>query len=101
MRVKTREFFEERLSADEIAELLARIGRTPTEMLATRSRPYHALGLAQRTLSDDEVVGLMAEYPALLRRPIVVAGDRGHVGFNRVAIERFVAELRKGENGHA
>jgi arsenate reductase-like glutaredoxin family protein len=95
-----REFFEERLSVEEIAAVLIRLGKTPKEMLATRSQPYHALGLAQRTLRDDELVGLMAEYPALLRRPIIVAGDRGHVGFNRVAIERFVAELGEGDNGH-
>ena len=96
VRVTKREFFKDRMSAAEIAALFARIGRTPAEMLSTRSRPYRALGLAERTLSDDEIVGLMAEHPALIRRPIVVVGDRGFAGFNRGAIERLLVGTAKG-----
>src|SRR5262249_47789495 len=84
-----RDLFEERLSVDEIAVLFARIGRTAQEMLAIRSRPYQQLGLGGLALSDGEIVELMAEYPALVRRPIVVAGRRGQVGFSRAAIERL------------
>ena len=89
------------MTADEISSLLARIGKRPKAMLATRSRPYQELGLARRLPADDELVGLMAEYLALLRRPIIVAGHRGYVGFNRAGIERFAAELREGDNRHA
>jgi arsenate reductase (glutaredoxin) len=89
--VKKREFFKDRMSAAEIAALFGRIGTTPKEMVATRSRPNRALGLAERTLTDDELVELMAEHPALIRRPIVVVGNRGLAGFNRAAIERLLA----------
>lgn len=98
VRFKKREFFKDRMSAAEIAALFRRIGATPKEMLATRSRPYQALGLAERTLSDDEIVGLMVDHPALIRRPIVVVGDCGQAGFNRVAIERLLAGTEEGEN---
>src|SRR5262245_40478374 len=74
VRLAKRDLFQERLSAGEIADLFARIGRSPHEMLATRSRPYRQLGLATKSLSDGEIVELMSEYPALVRRPIVVAG---------------------------
>jgi arsenate reductase (glutaredoxin) len=99
--VKKREFFKDRMSGEEIAALFQRIDATPKEMLATRSRPYQALGLAVRTLSDDDIVGLMAEHPALIRRPVVVVGERGLAGFNRAAIERLLAEAEKGEHGNA
>lgn len=97
-KLTKREFFKDRMSAAEIAALFARIGMTASSMLATRSRPFRELGLAKRPLSDDEIVDLMAEHPALIRRPIVVVGNRGLAGFNRGAIERLLAEPDKGES---
>lgn len=99
--VKKREFFKDRMSSAEIAALFARIGTTPKEMLATRSRPYRELKLAERTLSDDEIVALMAEHPALIRRPVIVVGDRGLAGFNRSSIERLLTGAAEGEVEHA
>jgi Spx/MgsR family transcriptional regulator len=99
--VAKRDLFKERLSPAEIVALFDRIGKTPHEMLSSRSRPYQQLGLAQRTLTDGAIVELMAEHPALIRRPIVVAGGQGHVGFNRAAIERLVDTANHGGNGDA
>lgn len=96
-----RDLFKDRLTAGELGALFERIGKPACEMLSTRSRPYQQFGLAQRTLTDQEIVRLMAEYPALVRRPIVVAGEQGHVGFNRAAIERLVATARNGRDGDA
>lgn len=78
-----REFFKRRLDATEIRSLFDRIGTTPREMLSTRSRPYKELALAGRRLGNDEIVELMTEYPALIRRPVVVFGDEAQIGFNR------------------
>jgi Spx/MgsR family transcriptional regulator len=94
--VNKREFFKDRMSAGEISALFARIGMTPKEMLATRSRPYRELGLAERSLTDDEIVELMAEHPALIRRPVLVVGDRGLAGFNRGSIEQLLTGAEKG-----
>ncbi len=44
---------------------------------AGRSRLYASLALAERDVSDDELIALMAEHPELLQRPIVERGDRG------------------------
>lgn len=84
-----RDLFKQRLGADEIRALLSRTGLTVNEVLSTRSRPYADLGLADRNLSEDELVALMAEHPALLRRPIVVRDGSAVIGFNRGAIERL------------
>ena len=37
---------------------------------------YAELRLADRELGDEEAIGLMAEHPELLQRPVVVRGDR-------------------------
>jgi Spx/MgsR family transcriptional regulator len=99
--VSRRDLFAQPLAADEIKSLLQRIGAEPKELLATRSRPYEQLGLRDRSLSDDEVIELMGEHPALLRRPIVIAPSGTHVGFNRLALLRLIASTKDGRNGHA
>ena len=100
-QVARREFFKDPLSPAEITALFARVRTTPRAMLSTRSRPYQELGLAGRELSDNEIVQLMSEHPALIRRPIVVVGDQALVGFNRGSMERLLVEKEQEGNGHA
>jgi regulatory protein spx len=88
--VKKRDLFSERLDAGELRALFARIGISPRSAVATRSRPFAELGLAGRELSDDETIELMGQYPALIKRPVVVNGQRAVFGFNRSAIESLL-----------
>lgn len=86
-----RDLFKEPLSTDEIRALFAKTGLTPTGVLSTRSRPFADLRLADKELSDDEIVDLMGQYPALVKRPIVVKDGRTVVGFNRPALESLLS----------
>ena len=61
------------LSEDEIRALLAKAGVGPREVLRQREPEYAELSGDE---SDDELIALMAEHPALLQRPIVEVGDR-------------------------
>lgn len=88
--VKRRDLFKERLSTGEIRELFARAALTPAEVLSRRSRPYADLGLVDKQMSDDEIIELMAQYPALIRRPIIVKDGQAVIGFNRAAIAALV-----------
>jgi Spx/MgsR family transcriptional regulator len=85
-----RDLFKERLNANEIRDLFQRTGLTPQEALSRRSRPYRELGLAERTLSDDELIDLMSQHPALLRRPIVVTDSEPVVGYSRSKLEKLI-----------
>jgi Spx/MgsR family transcriptional regulator len=85
-----RDIFKERLTAGEISTLFARLGLTPTEMLSRRSRPYAELGLADRELEDDEIVALMSQHPALIRRPLIAKDGKAVVGFNRTKISELI-----------
>lgn len=61
-----------------------------SELVSVRGRRYKELGLAGRTLSDEEWLRLFEEEPRLLRRPILWDGERAVVGFDRNAYrERF------------
>jgi arsenate reductase len=84
------------LSREELVDVLARAGLTVHAVLSPRSRPYKDLGLRDREVSDDELLDLMVEYPALIRRPLVIA-DRGSVvGFNRAGLTEL---LHKSQDG--
>jgi arsenate reductase len=63
------------LPAEKIRALVRKTGRRPADLLRTREPAYREL-VAGRDLSDDELIALMAEHPALLERPVVEKGDR-------------------------
>jgi arsenate reductase (glutaredoxin) len=64
------------LPADKIRELLRKAGMPARDALRTREPVYAQLALAERNVSEDELVALMAEHPELLQRPVVERGER-------------------------
>jgi arsenate reductase len=90
--VRKHEYFKHRLTAAELTAVLNRIGKTPFDVLSTRSTPYKELDLANKSLSNEELVGLMIEHPQLLKRPITILGDQAVVGYNKGAIAALVGK---------
>ena len=41
---------------------------------------YRELGLGGAENTDSQIIKLMAQYPGLIMRPIIVAGGRAYVG---------------------
>ena len=66
---------EERLSANELKQLFSVAGLRPQDALRTNEAAYRQ-HVAGKNLSDDELVRIMAEYPELLQRPIVVRENK-------------------------
>jgi arsenate reductase len=60
----------------KLRELIAKMKISPRELLRKKESAYRELDLANRDLSDDEVIKLLAERPELLQRPIVERGAR-------------------------
>lgn len=52
----------------------------PRDLLRTSEPVYRELNLRGRTLTDDELIGLMVEHPDLIQRPIVERGRRAVLG---------------------
>jgi arsenate reductase (glutaredoxin) len=52
----------------------------PRELLRKSEPIYKELKLADRELSDAELIALMVEHPDLLQRPIVERGGRAVLG---------------------
>jgi len=68
------------LSRKKLTELIRKLNMKPRELLRKGEAIYKELGLADRELSDSEVIALMVEHPDLLQRPIVERGDRAVLG---------------------
>jgi Spx/MgsR family transcriptional regulator len=85
-----RDFFKERFTVTELRALLERAELSVNEALSTRSRAYTALKLAERNLSDDDLLEFMVEEPTLLRRPLVLGHGATVVGFNAGGIQALI-----------
>jgi regulatory protein spx len=90
-----RDIFQQKLSPEDIAVLLHEIGRSPREVLSTRSIPYRDLRLAEKQVPDRELIELMSVYPGLLKRPIIIADKSVLIGFNRTALNSLLENHRK------
>jgi len=70
------DYYLEPIGRDKLRALLEKMGMKPHDLLRTREPIYKDLGLAEKDLSDDEIIDLMAEYPDLIQRPIVERGAK-------------------------
>jgi arsenate reductase (glutaredoxin) len=57
---------------DLLAQLIARAGLTPRALLRQKGTPYDTLGLADTSLSDEQLLDAMMAHPILINRPLVV-----------------------------
>ena len=60
----------------KLKDLLRKMGMKPRDLLRTKEAIYRQLKLAERDLSDSEIIDLMVEHPDLIQRPIVEKGAR-------------------------
>ena len=87
-----RDYFKEPFTVDELRGLFDEIGMRPSELLSKRSKAYKELGLADREVTDAELLELIPENPTLLRRPILVRDGQVVVGFNKEKIEALITK---------
>src|SRR3954469_17417055 len=67
------DYHVEPLTEEEIRALLRKAGARPRDVLRAKEPEYDQLTGEE---SDDDLIALMVEHPALLQRPIVEVGDR-------------------------
>ena len=66
--------------AKELRSILKKLGMKPRELLRRGEAEYHALGLENTGLSDDELIHAMVTHPRLIERPIVLANHKAAIG---------------------
>ena len=74
------EYLKDAPSADDLRDVLAKLGRRPRDIMRRGEAVYKELGLGDETLSDDALIAAMAEHPILIERPIVIKGEKAALG---------------------
>jgi Spx/MgsR family transcriptional regulator len=85
--MKFRDLGKERLSSAELEKLIG--DRDHTEFLNTRNELYRRKNMKENPPSRAEAIQMMSEEPNLIRRPVIVAGGRVVLGFDKDGIDRL------------
>lgn len=83
--------FKDPLSENEIKQILFLSKMTPRDLLRKKDKMYKQLQLANKKHTDTKLIKYMAEYPGLIRRPIVFTKSGIHIG----KIDKTVLDWRK------
>jgi len=67
-------------NAEQLRDLLSKLGISARQLLRTGEDEYRELNLADSALSDADLIDAMAAHPRLIERPILVAGNRAVIG---------------------
>ena len=86
--IAKRNIKDEPLSRAEIEKLAEMLGGA-SNLFSRRSVKYRELGLQDKTLSDAEMLDLMADEYTFLKRPILVAGETAIAGFFEKEYDAF------------
>lgn len=70
------DYYLDPIPKTKLKELLRKMGISARELLRAKEDIYKDLKLAEKKLSEDELVDLMAKHPDLIQRPIVEKGER-------------------------
>lgn len=84
MPFQVRDIFKQPLGIEELRELAAR--SSVHEVFSWKSPTARQMGLAPGSRTDDELLELMAREPRLIRRPLIVAGERLIIGADLTAL---------------
>ena len=74
------DYLEDPPSPNELCRIIEMLGVTARDLLRTTEPVYRDAELDDDSLTDEEIIEAICEYPALLQRPIVVAGGRAVIG---------------------
>jgi arsenate reductase len=85
------DYYTDPIPETKLKDLLRKLGMSPRELLRTKEPIYKTLKIAERDLSDAEIVDLMAANPDLIQRPIVERGDRAILARPADRIQSFLA----------
>lgn len=69
-------YYEKPFTKAQLKGLLKKAGLSAKDVLRTKEDLYKELGLAKKSLSEDELIDLMLKHPDLIQRPIVAKGDK-------------------------
>lgn len=86
---EVREYLKETFSRDELAEVIQKLGITPSELLRKNEQVYKDQ-FKGKSIQEEEWIDIMLEYPKLIERPIVVNGNKAVIARPKEKIEEIL-----------
>ena len=74
------EYLKNPPSAGDLEAVLRMLGMEPRELMRSKEKEHRELGLKDKSLSRDQLIAAMVEYPRLIERPVGISGDRAVLG---------------------
>ena len=87
LELEFRDLNTERLTAEELDALISE--RDYKEFLNPRNELYRERNMKEHPPSRAEALRMMAAEPNLIRRPVVIAGNRIVLGFDEEALKKL------------
>ncbi|MTW86156.1 Spx/MgsR family RNA polymerase-binding regulatory protein [Virgibacillus dakarensis] len=85
-----RDIIKNPLTVHELQSILSRTEEGTDEIIARKSKIYKDLNLDMDSLPLQQLLGLIHQYPKLLRSPIIIDEKRYQVGYHADDIRKFV-----------
>ncbi|HEY3875864.1 MAG TPA: arsenate reductase (glutaredoxin) [Candidatus Kapabacteria bacterium] len=73
-------YFIDPIPADILRELIEKLGIRPIELFRKKEDKFKDLKIGTSNYSDEELIEILAKYPELIERPIVVRGTKAVLG---------------------
>lgn len=74
------DYLKQAPTAEEIGQILVKLGIGARELMRTKEEEYQILGLADTALTQAQLIEAMVNTPKLIERPIVLANQRAAIG---------------------
>ncbi|MBQ0757318.1 MAG: arsenate reductase (glutaredoxin) [Amphritea sp.] len=73
-------YLENPPTVTELTDIISQLSITPRELLRQGEAEYKDNNLADKSLTDQQIIDLMVEYPRLIERPIVITNGKARIG---------------------
>lgn len=72
-------YLQDKLTIEELKDIISKLGIKPIE-LVRKNESIWKEQFKGRDLSDNELIEILAQYPKLIERPIVIKGSKAVIG---------------------
>ena len=80
VKTDVRLYLDDPPDAETLRAALKKLKMAPRELMRRKEAIYKELGLADESLSDEQLIAAMVEHPKLIERPVVILGRRAALG---------------------
>ncbi|WP_299201575.1 arsenate reductase (glutaredoxin) [uncultured Amphritea sp.] len=77
---EVRLYLENPPTAAQLTEVITQLGIAPRELLRKGEDEYKENNLKDDSLSDQQIIDLMVQFPRLIERPIVITQGKARIG---------------------